>query len=112
MKIILDISIIMLYLRINKGTQTKNERGRAMTASELKANYEAEQGGNFFTRDNMKFFGDRMSNYGVRSAVIDTWTETGIDCWELYRKHPVKMGNKKSTYFDKRTFEIRHKREN
>ncbi len=50
----------------------------------------------FFTRKTMKFFGDTMGNYGVRSAG---------DNWELYRKRPVKHGLKSSTYFDKVTFE-------
>ena len=49
----------------------------------------------FFT---MKFFGDTMSNYGVRSHDANTW--------ELYRKKPVKYGLKQSTYFDKQTLII------
>jgi hypothetical protein len=67
-----------------------------MTASELK--YRVEQSGNepyFFTRKTMKFFGDTMRNYGVRDAG---------DCWELYRKMPVKHGLFSSAYFDKATF--------
>lgn len=67
-----------------------------MTTSELK--YHVEQAGHesyFFTRKTMKFFGDTMRNYGVRDAG---------DCWELYRKHPVKHGLKNSAYFDKVTF--------
>jgi len=49
----------------------------------------------FFSRSTMKFFGDTMKNYGVRS--------TG-DNWELYRKRPVKHGLNSSAYFDKTTF--------
>jgi len=53
----------------------------------------------------MKFFGDTMKNYGVRSASADTYTQQGVDCWELYRIHPVKHGNQKSAYFRKDNFE-------
>lgn len=59
----------------------------------------------FFSRKTMQFFGDRMSNYGVRAAVIDTYSETGVECWELYRRHPVKHGLKTSAYFRKDTLE-------
>ncbi len=50
----------------------------------------------FFTHNTMRFFGDTMRNYGVRSAG---------DNWELYRKRPVKHGLIKSAYFNKETFE-------
>ena len=42
-----------------------------MTASELK--YQVEVSGNephYFTRSTMKFFGDTMRNYGVRSGEV------------------------------------------
>ena len=71
-----------------------------MTASELK--YQVEEHGNsphFFTRSTMKFFGDTMSNYGVR--------DNG-ETWELYRKHPVRNGLDSSAYFDKVTFSRVH----
>jgi len=75
-----------------------------MNASELK--YKVESTGSyFFSRDSMKFFGDRMSNYGVRSAVVDTWDGEQVECWELYRRRPVLMGLGSSAYFDKRTFQ-------
>lgn len=75
-----------------------------MTPSELK--YQVEQTGSlFFTRDNMKFAGDKMSNYGVCSAVIHPWSEPQpIEVWELYRKRPVKHGLQSSAYFRKDTF--------
>ena len=85
-----------------------------MTPSELKHNVEIS--GNephFFTKDTMKFFGDTMSNYGVRSATIKTYDDTvvngkyeivEIEVWELYRKRPVKHGLSDSTYFCKKTF--------
>ena len=72
-----------------------------MTPSELK--YHVEQAGtceHFFTRSTMRFFGDTMKNYGVRSSG---------DCWELYRKRAVKGGLKTSAFFDKITFERIHR---
>jgi hypothetical protein len=78
-----------------------------MNKSELKANVEAT-GSNYFDRDSMRFFGDTMKNYGVRSAVVDTYTQTSVDCWELYRIHPVKHENQKSAYFRKDNFERVH----
>jgi hypothetical protein len=65
-----------------------------MTKSELK--YQVELTGSFFfTRDSMKFFGDTMANYGVRSNGNN---------WELWRKKPVKYGLTESAYFDKLTY--------
>lgn len=78
-----------------------------MTASELKSKVE-QTGSNFFDRSSMKFFGDTMANYGVCSAVVDTHTETGVECFELYRKKPVKCGLQKSAYFHKETFKRVH----
>ncbi len=76
-----------------------------MTASELKYNVEQTDSDSFFfTHDTMKFFGDTMSNYGVRSAKIDTYSKQDISVWELYRKQPVKHGLQNSTYFNKETF--------
>lgn len=74
-----------------------------MKASELKAKVEAT-GSLFFTRKSMKFFGDTMANYGVRSAEITTYSGDKLEVWELYRKHPVKHGLKSSAYFTKDTF--------
>lgn len=71
-----------------------------MTPSELKAFTEKEEPF-FFSPKTMKLFGDRMSNYGVRSATIDTYSTKNVDCWELYRKQPVKYGLCDSAYFDK-----------
>jgi len=76
-----------------------------MTASELK--YKVEQSGEepyFFTPKTMRFFGDTMRNYGVRSAVITTFTQKHIEVWELYRKRPVRHGLSDSAYFRKDTF--------
>ena len=66
-----------------------------MTPSELKY-LTRETLPYFFTRKTMKFFGDTMKNYGVRSSG---------DTWELYRKRPVKHGLSNSAYFCKNTFE-------
>lgn len=67
-----------------------------MTVSELKTNVERSNPMSvFFTRNNMKFSGDTMKNYGVS------------DCgtmWKLYRKQPVKFGLRSSVYFDKVSF--------
>ena len=85
-----------------------------MTPSQLKANVEAAgHERHFFDRKTMKFFGDTMSNYGVRSTVITcNYNEHGqyveggvpVEVWELYRKRAVKHGLKASAYFDKVSF--------
>jgi hypothetical protein len=77
-----------------------------MTASELK--HRVETAGHdrfFFTRDTMRFFGDRMSNYGVRAQPVLLKTHSGdtVKCWELYRRRPVKHGLSDSAYFDCQT---------
>lgn len=76
-----------------------------MTASELK--YHVEQAGHeshFFTRETMRFFGDRMANYGVRGPVtVQTYTGPA-QAWELYRRRPVKHQNQESAYFHTETF--------
>lgn len=70
-----------------------------MTPSKLKAEILARRPmSEFFSRGTMRFFGDTMKNYGVRSYDDNTW--------ELYRKRPVKHGLQDSAYFDKRTFTI------
>lgn len=73
-----------------------------MTPSQLK--YEVSNRGetsHFFDRKTMKFFGDTMANYGVRSA-----EKNGVECWELYRKRPVKHGLDHSSFFRKSDFQI------
>lgn len=72
-----------------------------MNASQLKYNHESLNPNSFyFTRDSMRFFGDTMQNYGVR---------THSDSYELYRKQPVKHGLNNSAYFDKTSFIKLHK---
>lgn len=85
-----------------------------MTPSQLKAHVEARgEQPHFFTRATMKFFGDTMSNYGVRKTVVlahydgsGKYHANGVhrEAWELYRKRPVKGGNQSSAYFDAKTF--------
>lgn len=66
-----------------------------MTPSELKYNIKQHnEESHFFDRGTMRFFGDTMKNFGVRSAG---------DNWELYRKRAVKSGQG-SFFFDKKTF--------
>lgn len=86
-----------------------------MTSSELKAKVEFNTTTYFFSSDAMKFFGDTLRNFGVRSdTIISYYNSEGdyvglegipVEVWELYRKKPVKHGLKKSHYFDKKTFE-------
>ena len=54
----------------------------------------------FFSRSTMRFFGDTMRNFGVRSNTVDD-----IKVWELYRKRPIKHNLQASTYFRKDNFE-------
>ena len=66
-----------------------------MTPSELEANIlKHKPDSHFFDQKTMKFFGDTMSNYGVRKAEIN-----GLAVWELYRKRLVKHGLKSSAFF-------------
>lgn len=78
-----------------------------MNASELK--YRVESAGHdshFFTRETMRFFGDTMRNYGVRSqpVTVQTYSGESVQCYELYRKHPVKHGLSGSAFFDCATY--------
>jgi hypothetical protein len=84
-----------------------------MTPSELKRNVERGADGHFFTRNNMKFAGDTMRNYGVRAkpVTIETYSYGEVQCWELYRKKPVKHGLADSAYFDIKTFAEHFKKE-
>jgi peptide subunit release factor RF-3 len=67
-----------------------------MSPSELKHKHELLNPNSFFfSKSTMKFFGDTMKNYGVRSVG---------DYYELYRKHPVNGNLQNSHYFHKETF--------
>lgn len=73
-----------------------------MTPSQLKFEYENRHPeGFFFSRSTMKFFGDTMRNYGVRTTPA---LHKGVLCWELYRKKPVKHGLQTSHFFSQTDF--------
>lgn len=76
------------------------------TASDLRAFVEsAREDSHFFSRENMRFAGDTMRNYGVRGPVpIATYRGETVLAWELYRRRPVKHGMQGSAYFDSTTF--------
>jgi hypothetical protein len=70
-----------------------------MKVAELKRLYkEADPGGNYFSPNMMKHFGDTSRNYGVRSKVL---TPGGEPVWELYRRKPVNNGRAYSVFFSK-----------
>lgn len=86
-----------------------------MTPSKLKFEIEKRNPeSKFFTRENMRFAGDTMGNFGVRSATVRTnWDSEGnyttfdgvsVECWELYRKRTTKKGLGGSFYFSKADF--------
>jgi hypothetical protein len=76
-----------------------------MTPADLKQHVEsANPESKFFTRNNMKFSGDRMSNYGVRGPIAITTLDGDVQVWELYRRKPVKHGLQESVYFRCDTF--------
>lgn len=79
-----------------------------MRASELKAAVESSgRESFFFTRKTMAFFGDRMSNYGVRGPLTISTYSGPAEVWELYRRKPVKHGLNSSAFFTTDTFEQR-----
>ena len=90
-----------------------------MTPSNLREAHEsANPESKYFTRENMKFFGDTMRNYGVRSVIIMSHTNSEgvyhyetmnkIAVHELYRRAPVKHGLDTSTYFHMGNFKVVH----
>lgn len=78
-----------------------------ITKSELKVNVEAT-GSHFFDHKTMEFFGDKMSNWGLRSVVIKCRYNGKVACWELYRKEAVKNNLKTSAFFAKDDFSRVH----
>lgn len=86
-----------------------------MKPSDLKYNVKASNDeSHYFDRSSMKFFGDTMANYGVRSAIVKSCYDAAgnftvhegqdVEVWELYRKRAVKHGLKDSVYFAKDDF--------
>lgn len=73
----------------------------------------AHRDSKFFSRENMRFAGDTMRNYGVRSAIIRSneiysnglSLPVEIEVWELYRRKPVKHRIHESAYFCKTTLQ-------
>lgn len=63
-------------------------------------------GSKYFNDDTLSFFGDTMQNYGVsqRTVYVHTWSGDSHECYELYRKKPVKHGLHAPAYFDVHTF--------
>ena len=93
---------------------TTTTQRKKLTASDLKFYYEQAQGGHFFTRDSMKFFGDTMANYGVRAQTefVQTYHQKEpIECYVLYRRKKTSKGMYKSAYFACSDFEVIHKAE-
>lgn len=83
----------------------KETRRAPLTPGEL-AHFVTNSGKetHFFSRCNMKFAGDTMRNYGVRARPVTIQTYSGAaECWELYRKRPVKHGLCASAFFDVQT---------
>jgi hypothetical protein len=75
------------------------------TASDLKFEIERlHPDSKFFSRGNMKFFGDTMRNYGVRQPrkIVDISGDERM-AYELYRKQPVMHGLSESRFFDAET---------
>lgn len=77
-----------------------------MNASELKLRVEVNDPDSlFFSRNNMKYAGDTMRNFGVRSTKIYRFYENDIiEVWELYRRMPTSKGLLGSFFFCKETF--------
>ena len=69
--------------------------------SDLKWLMERDPDSVFFSRDNMKFFGDTMSNFGLRKPkeIEDIMGDIRF-AYELYRKRPVKNGLDSSSWFE------------
>lgn len=89
-------------------TNTTTTKAKRMTASDLKWHYEMKHpDGHFFDRETMKFFGDTMSNYGVRANTVTVRESDGnvVECYVLYRRRAVKHGLTGSAYFSVDTFE-------
>lgn len=83
----------------------KAVRYERLTPSDLKYRVEGARAEfRFFIRQNMKFSGDTMGNYGVRRHPVVVQTLHGpYLAWELYRKRPVKCGLQASAFFDVQT---------
>jgi hypothetical protein len=63
-----------------------------------------ETGNNYFKRSGMKFFGDTMKNYGLRTVEFKDNRGQPRKAYELYRRKPVHRGIETSVYFDMDSF--------
>ncbi len=90
---------------ISSSTKATPRTAAIRTASDLKHAVEtAGHETHFFDRASMKFFGDRMSNYGVRQPRKVQTRSAVVEAYELVRRKPVKEGLKDSAWFDSTTF--------
>ncbi len=82
---------------------TEQTIGQLKTASDVK--YALNDSSHFFARKTMRFFGDKMTSFGVRTIngkrylyrkpnayvnVFGTWKQAGKDffnCWQIVPKH-------------------------
>ncbi len=78
-----------------------------LSAHELKYKVESYRPNSvFFSRQNMKFSGDTMKNYGCRGPITILSISGELKLvYELYRRKPVKHGLKDSAYFCTETFQ-------
>ena len=98
------------------GNPLRSIRPHVPTVSELAYDYErCNPDGRFFSRENMKFAGDTMGNFGVDPFPVRFETYSGrlVMCWCLYRKRktPKGFGPGGFAYFNCETFELEHKPE-
>lgn len=62
-----------------------------MTIHDLKANHQ-EAGGHFFDRATLKFFNDRMSNFGCSSKPVKIrFRDKEYSAYRVWRKKPVQI---------------------
>jgi hypothetical protein len=79
---------------------------RALPVSKLRARIEANRHEtHFFSRENMRFSGDTMRNYGARGP-LKFRTNAGEECYvfELYRRKATRKGLTGSAYFRADTY--------
>lgn len=86
---------------------TPNVKLASTSLSAFIARYEDVNGGHYFSKGTMRFFGDSRSNYRVTRNTVNIETRDGIiECFELCRKKPVKNGLHSPTYFNVDTMKV------
>jgi len=60
-----------------------------------------QTGSYFFSKDNLRFFGDSRSNYYLSRKIHDV---NGVNCYKLSRRKAVNGGLKAPAYFDVDSF--------